>query len=135
MNLVVDTSAIVAIVLDEQNADALADALAASTGSVMSAVSLVESTLVAEARLGAHGATLVQRVIREASIGIIDVTNETALDAIDGWRAFGKGRHPAALNFGDCFTYALSMRSDTPVLCIGNDFRRTDIEVHPLTTT
>ena len=74
---------------------------------------------------------MVQRVIREAQIAIVDVTSETALDAIDGWRTFGKGRHPAALNLGDCFTYALALRRDAAVLCTGHDFSRTDLAVVP----
>ncbi len=131
MSLVVDTSAIIAIVLGEDDSDALVELLAASNDPVMSAVSLVEATIVAEARLGPSGASLVQRVIREAQIAIIDVTGETALDAIDGWRTFGKGRHPAALNLGDCFTYALALRRDAAVLCTGRDFSRTDLSIAP----
>ena len=129
MSLVVDTSAIIAIVLGEENGEALADLLAESNDSIMSAVTLVEATIVAEARLGPSGGSLVQRVVREAHIAVVDVTNETALDAIDGWRSFGKGRHPAALNLGDCFTYALALRRDGAVLCTGHDFDRTDIAV------
>ena len=131
MSLVVDTSAIIAIVLGEDDSEAFAELLAASTDSIMSAVSLVEATIVAEARLGPSGGLLVQRVIREARIAVVDVTNDAALDAIDGWRAFGKGRHRAALDLGDCFTYALALRSNAAVLCTGNDFSRTDIAVHP----
>ena len=131
MSLVIDTSAIIAIVLGEDDSDALAELLGADNDPVMSAVSLVEATIVAEARLGPSGASLVQRVIREAKIAIVGVTGETALDAIDGWRTFGKGRHPAALNFGDCFTYALAVRRDATVLCTGRDFSRTDLAVVP----
>ena len=131
MSLVIDTSAIIAIVLGEDDSHALAELLAASNDPAMSAVSLVEATIVAEARLGPSGASLVQRVVREAQIAIIDVTGETALDAIDGWRTFGKGRHPAALNLGDCFTYALALRRDAAVLCTGRDFSQTDLDVVP----
>ena len=132
MSLVVDTSAMMAIVLDEPGAAELAKRLAAHDRPIISAVSVVETSIVAEARLGAVGTILVQQVIREARITTIDVTSETALDALEGWRAYGKGRHPAALNLGDCFTYALAKRRRAPILCTGNDFARTDAAVEPL---
>ena len=106
-------------------ADDLARELASVTGE-----SLVEATIVAEARLGPSGGLLVQRVIREARIAVVDVTSEVALDAIEGWRAFGRGRNRAALDLGDCFTYALALRGNAAVLCTGNDFSRTDVAVH-----
>ena len=73
-----------------------------------------------------------ERVVREGGIETIDVTADTALDALDGWRAFGKGRHRASLNLGDCFAYALAKRADAPILCVGDDFARTDAAVEPL---
>jgi ribonuclease VapC len=132
MTLVVDTSAVMAIVLGESDASRLAERLAAHDESVISAVSVVEATIVAEARLGPAGTTLVQRVMREARIETVDVTPETALDALDGWRAYGKGRHPAALNLGDCFTYALAKRRRATILCTGNDFAQSDVAVESL---
>ena len=132
MSLVVDSSAVMAIVLAEPDAERLAERLAACDQAIMSAVTLVETTIVAEARLGAVGTTLVQRVVREADIRTVDVTAETALDALDGWRAYGKGRHRAALNLGDCFTYALARRRRAPILCVGDDFIHTDAGVEPL---
>lgn len=131
MTLVVDTSAIMAILLEEPTSEHLAGLLADSDDAIMSAVTLVEATIVAEARLGPAGGSLVQRILREAEITVVDVTELTALDAIDGWRTYGKGRHRAALNLGDCFTYALAIRRNLPVLCTGGDFAETDVAVQP----
>lgn len=63
------------------------------------------------------------------SIEIVPVDRLSAERALDGWRQFGKGNHPAALNFGDCFTYALASTRNLPVLCVGDDFAKTDVEV------
>lgn len=129
MTLVVDTSAVIAIVLGEPISDELARALEASDENLMSAASLVETTIVAEARLGVAGGTLVNRVVRDARIEIVEVSASAAVEAIDGWRMFGKGVHAAALNFGDCFTYALARQRSAPVLCVGHDFVLTDVRV------
>ncbi len=132
MRLVVDTSAVMSIVLGEPTAQRLAELLAACDEAIVSAVTLVETTSVAEARLGPAGAMLVQSVLREANINTVDVTAETAIDAIVGWRSYGKGRHRASLNLGDCFTYALARRRRIPILCVGDDFVHTDAAVQPL---
>jgi ribonuclease VapC len=131
VTLVVDSSAIVALVLGEPDSDQLARALDSSDENLMSAATLVEATIVAEARLGVAGGTLVNRVVRDAHIAIVDVSAATAIEAIDGWRMFGKGVHSAALNFGDCFTYALARQRSAPVLCVGSDFALTDVRVIP----
>jgi ribonuclease VapC len=132
VSLVVDTSALMAIVLGEPTAQRLAERLAASDEAIISAVTLVESTIVAEARLGPVGTVLVQSVLREANIRTVDVTAATALDAVEGWRSYGKGRHRASLNLGDCFTYALARRRRIPILCVGDDFVHTDATIEPL---
>ncbi len=131
MSLVVDTSAVMAVLLDEPEGPEIARALDASNNNVMSSASLVEAMIVAESRLGPGGGNLVERLIREAAVTIVPVTADTALDAVDGWRAYGKGRHPAGLNFGDCFTYALAYRRGNRILCTGSDFAQTDMSVEP----
>jgi ribonuclease VapC len=131
VNLVVDTSAVMAIVLGEPTALRLAERLAACDEAIISAVTLVETTIVAEARLGPAGTMLVQNVLREANVHTIDVTATTALDAMEGWRSYGKGRHSASLNLGDCFTYALARRRRIPILCVGDDLVHTDATVEP----
>jgi ribonuclease VapC len=132
VTLVVDSSAVMALLLDEQNAAAIEFALAESHPVVMSAATLVELTVVAEARLGPQGALAVDRIIRYADIEVVPFTGDAASEAIDGWRRFGKGRHQAALNLGDCYTYGLARSRDAAVLCVGNDFAQTDIELLPL---
>ena len=72
-----------------------------------------------------------QTLRTEALARLDHITELTALDAIDGWRTYGKGRHRAALNLGDCFTYAMASRRNAPVLCTGGDFAETDVIVQP----
>ena len=122
------------MLLDEPEGEEIARALDTSNDNIMSPASLVEAMIVAESRLGPAGGNLVQRFIREAAVTIVAVTADTALDAIEGWRAYGKGRHAAALNFGDCFTYALAQRSGNRILCTGSDFTQTDMSVEPTRT-
>ena len=85
--------------------------------------------IVIEARLGPAGQDVVDRFLRDAKIDIVAVDEELAARAMSGWRRYGKGRHPAALNFGDCFTYALAERTGHPVLCTGDDLAATGISV------
>lgn len=125
--IAVDTSAFVAIVLGEEDAEQYADALRTSTACV-SAVSLVEAAIVVEARQGPDAARDLQIVVSSAIDEIVSVDEECATAAIAAWRRFGKGRHPASLNFGDCFAYALSQVHGVPLLFKGNDFSQTDVE-------
>jgi ribonuclease VapC len=72
---------------------------------------------------------VIDRFLRDAKIDIVPVDADLAARAMSGWRRYGKGHHPAGLNFGDCFTYALAERTGHPVLCVGDDFAATDIAV------
>jgi ribonuclease VapC len=85
--------------------------------------------MVLEGRAHAHAAGTGERFLREARIEIIPVAEAHVSRALEGWRRFGKGRHPAGLNFGDCFTYALAATTGHPILCTGDDFARTDAGV------
>ena len=125
--IVVDTSAFVAIVLGEEDAEQYADALQTSTA-LVSAVSLVEASIVVEARQGADAARDLQVVVDAAIDEVVSVDRAQAEAAVAAWRRFGKGRHPAALNFGDCFAYALASLDALPLLFKGNDFSQTDVE-------
>lgn len=132
--LVVDTSAAVAVILDEAAGPTVAQLLMAAPARVMSAATRVELGIVLEARLGAAGSDTVATFLRDARIEIAPVDTEDADRALRGWRRFGKGNHRARLNFGDCFVYALADRTGLPVLCTGDDFAATDLEVvrpHP----
>jgi ribonuclease VapC len=129
--VVVDSSALVALLLGESEADHIAIELANASDAVISAATLVEVMIVIESKLGAAGVLQLQQVVREANITTTPVTDDQALIACDGWRSFGRGRHPASLNFGDCFAYALARARADVLLCVGDDFRQTDIPTRP----
>lgn len=84
--------------------------------------------MVVEARLGPAGQAQLVALLDRARIEIRPVDECLAQTAINGWRRFGKGRHPAALNYGDCFSYALAIELDEPLLFVGDDFSQTDVE-------
>lgn len=128
MTMVVDTSALMAIVLGESDAGAYATALIGRLGDVrMSAASLVEANIVAEGRQGPAARDDLDRLVSRADIDVVAFDREQAALAAAAWRRFGKGRHPAALNLGDCFSYALAKQLGAPLLFKGDDFTQTDI--------
>jgi ribonuclease VapC len=128
-SLVVDTSAAAAIILGQPGSDQLAHHLASALTRLMPTAIRVELGIVIEARLWPSGQDVVDRFLREAKIDIVPVDADLAERAMSSWRRFGKGRHRAGLNFGDCFTYALAERTGHPVLCTGDDFAETDVAV------
>jgi len=125
---VVDTSALVAILRAEPGHDWLAEQLASVADRIMAAPSVVELGIVLEARVPS-AAGIARRVLRDAQISVVPFDGELADRATQAWRRFGRGRHPAALNLGDCFTYALAEQTGNPILCVGADFVRTDLPV------
>jgi ribonuclease VapC len=134
--VVVDTSAAVAVILGEAGGDELVEHLENAVARLMSAAIRVELGIVIEARFWPAGQDVVERFLRDAQVEIVPVDTDLAARAMSGWRRFGKGRHPAGLNFGDCSSYALAERSGHPVLCTGADFAATDIDViRPASTT
>jgi ribonuclease VapC len=128
-SLVVDTSAAVTVIRGEPGADDLAGYLEGSLVRLMSAATRVELGIVIEARLGPAGQDVVARFLRDAKVDVVTLSVEQAERAVSAWRRYGKGRHPAALNYGDCFTYALAEQTGHPVLCVGDDFAATGIPV------
>lgn len=126
--LVVDTSAMVAILGDEPGRAWLTDRLGAASERVMAAPTVLELGLVLEAR-APTSTGIARRVLRDGRIRVTSFDEHLADRALDAWRRFGKGRHPAALNFGDCCTYALAEETGFPILCVGDDFSRTDLPV------
>jgi ribonuclease VapC len=125
--LVVDTSAAVAILTSEPEAEKMIERLSSATSRLMSTATLLELSIVMEARLGPAGQGVVERFVRDSEIELIAVDRSHVDRALEGWRRFGKGRHKAALNFGDCFSYALSVASGHPLLYVGEDFPLTDL--------
>ncbi|MDH4279357.1 MAG: type II toxin-antitoxin system VapC family toxin [Acidimicrobiia bacterium] len=126
--MVVDTSAIVAVLFGEPGSAELERHLLGDRG-VMSAATRVELGIVIEAKTGSAGTQLLEELLGRVEIEIAPVDAELAEEAIVSWRRFGKGRHQAGLNFGDTFSYALSRRLGQPLLFVGNDFSHTDVTV------
>lgn len=126
--MVVDTSAVIALLFDEPEADAVAAALQTADEAVMAAPTFTELAIVVEARTGPAGSRLMEQLLDEYGVTIVPLDEQLARRSVDGWRRFGKGRHPAGLNLGDCFAYALASTEDLPLLFVGADFAATDIE-------
>jgi ribonuclease VapC len=125
--MVIDTSVVVALLTDEWEAPLFEGALEADPVRLMSAASLLEAALVVEARLGEAGGRELDLLLHAASVDVVAVTREQAELGRRAWRRYGKGRHPAALNYGDCFAYALAKLTGEPLLFKGEDFARTDV--------
>ncbi|MEZ5219137.1 MAG: type II toxin-antitoxin system VapC family toxin [Ilumatobacteraceae bacterium] len=123
--IVVDTSAVVAVLLGED--DGRVEASLVSESCVMSAATRVELGIVIEARVGAAGTQLLDELLDRIGIEIVPVDEALARLALTAWRRFGKGRHPAGLNYGDTFAYALARQRSIPLLFVGDDFSRTDL--------
>ncbi|HEV8074426.1 MAG TPA: type II toxin-antitoxin system VapC family toxin [Candidatus Acidoferrum sp.] len=125
--MIVDTSAILAILLSEKEADDFAECLLEVGHCRTSAVSFVEASIIAESRGGDGSVRQLDALMKKIGIAIEPVSEEQALAARQAFSDFGKGRHPAGLNLGDCFSYALAKVAGEPLLFKGNDFRKTDI--------
>ena len=125
--MIIDTSAVLAILLGEPDAGRYENAIAAAWPRRMSVVALLEAAMVVESRSGAAAGHELDALLEKAAVELAPVTPEHAYAARRAWRRFGKGNHPAALNFGDCFAYALSEATGEPLLFKGQDFTRTDI--------
>ena len=123
--IAVDTSAFMAIVLQEPAAEACKAALAADDDIMISAGTLAELLIVA-ARRGIDDE--IANVLDQLDINIVPVTTAVAKRVAEAYRRWGRGMHPAALNFGDCFAYVVAKAHACPVLFVGDDFARTDIE-------
>lgn len=127
--MIVDSSAIIAILLKEPGYERLRDRLATSEQASIGAPTVLESSMVLSARLGHAGKTLLARFLQEAEIEVVEFTADHWTVAADAFIAFGKGRHRAGLNFGDCMTYAVAKLAGQPLLCLGDDFPATDLEL------
>ena len=127
--MVIDTSAMIAILMHEPAADRLVSAMEADRTRLVSAATVVEASLVLLARYGEAGDPQLDRLLRGIGAEVVPVGEEQVALARDAALRFGRGRHPAALNFGDCFSYALAVARGEPLLCVGDDFSQTDVEV------
>lgn len=125
--MVIDTSAIVAIALNEPDAADLEERIADDPVRLISAATVLEATIVLETRLGDAGGREFDLWLLKIGAEIVPVDAEQIDAARRAWRRYGRGRHAAALNFGDCFPYALALSRGEALLFKGEDFARTDI--------
>ena len=126
--MIVDSSAVLAILFGEADARRHASAIMAAYPCRMSVANVLEASIALERRGGATAAHELDALLERAEIELVPVTVEHLEAARRAWRRFGKGNHPAALNFGDCFAYALAWTTGEPLLFKGGDFSQTDIE-------
>jgi len=124
--IAVDSSAVAAVLFGEDGAEDLVRLLL-SDDTVMSAPTRLEIGMVIEARTGAEGVRKLDSLLRTAGIDVVEFSSMQALVALDAFHRFGKGRHRAGLNFGDCISYAIAKSLGVPLLFVGDDFVHTDI--------
>lgn len=127
--MILDSSAVIAILLREPGHEALLEALCDSPQVGFAAPTLVEAAIVLSSRIGKDSRGLLARFLAESGVLTIPFSEAHWSSAVDAWLRFGKGRHEAALNFGDCLSYAAARVAGQPLLCIGDDFTRTDLEI------
>jgi ribonuclease VapC len=125
--MIIDTSAILAILFAEAEAPAYASAIAGADVRKISAVNLLEAAIVIDNQLGAAAGRQLDAFMEQSAIAVVPATEAQVRIARQAYLDFGKGNHPAGLNFGDCFAYALAKSTAEPLLFKGDDFSRTDI--------
>jgi ribonuclease VapC len=124
--MIIDTSALLAILQDEPERRMFNEAMEMADSRRVSAATFVEASIVIESRFGAEGLRALDRFLERGDIEVMPVDVEQARYAREAFMRFGKGRHPAGLNFGDCFSYALAKVLSEPLLFKGDDFALTD---------
>lgn len=127
--MILDSSAIVAIALQEVGYEPVLAAIAGAESVAVGAPTLVEASIVLSARLDRDARPLVSRLREEAGWSVIAFDEVHWSLALDAWLRFGRGRHDAQLNFGDCLAYATARLAREPLLCLGDDFTRTDLDL------
>jgi ribonuclease VapC len=126
--MVVDTSALIAILFGEPETESFVQALVNDPKKMISAFNILESAIVVEAKKGEAGGRELDLLVHRARIQIIPLNSDQVELALAAWRKYGKGNHPASLNIGDCCAYALAKYSGEPLLFKGKDFDQTDIQ-------
>jgi ribonuclease VapC len=125
--MVVDSSAVLAILFNEAERDRFSDALAAAGVRLMSSVNALEAAVVVSSRKGSSGAMELDLLLHRAEFEVVPFTADHFRLARDAYERYGKGRHPAGLNLGDCCAYALARHTGEALLFKGDDFTRTDV--------
>ena len=129
--MILDSSALVAIFTREGGHEVLVDAVTEAPAAGVGAPTLVEAGIVLSVRLRLDARPLLARFLHDLGIMVVPFGEDHWREALDAFERFGKGRHPAALNLGDCFSYAVASLAEEPLLCVGDDFRKTDLAVLP----
>jgi ribonuclease VapC len=127
--MVLDTSAIISILLREPGSEELIGCISRGAIVIVGAPTVVETAIVLSAKLKRDARPIVDGFLREAEVEVIPFSREHYEIAVEAFQRYGKGRHPAALNFGDCLTYAIAYLPQFPLLAAGNDFSRTDLKL------
>jgi ribonuclease VapC len=127
--VILDTSAIVAIVVQEPDFERVLEKLHLASTAAVGTPTLTETAIVLSARLHQDARGLLSRFINESLIRTVPFGDAHYGTAVEAWLRFGKGRHPAGLDFGDCLSYATAKLARRPLLCTGEDFARTDLEL------
>jgi ribonuclease VapC len=125
--LILDSSAIIAIITDDADGERMRSGLARDVRRAVGAPTLLEVGVVLVSRFGASGSAALAAFMVGAGTSVIPFGERHWPAALDAFARFGKGRHPAALNLGDCMAYAVAKLSGEPLLCTGDDFARTDL--------
>ena len=126
--MIIETSAIVAIAFREPERETFIRTILSTDVRMMSVSNLLEATSVIEGRRGTLAGRVLDELLARLNIELIPITVDQAQEARQAWRRYGKKRHPANLNFGDCFSYALAKTMDEPLLFKGKDFAQTDVQ-------
>ena len=127
--MIIDSSALVAVFVREPAAEPIRLRLEQETSVRIGAPTLVETSIVVESKAGLGGRALLGQLLDELAITLVPFEETHARVAIDAYSRFGKGYHPAALNYGDCMAYAIARVAGEPLLCLGNNFALTDLEL------
>lgn len=130
--MILDTSAIAAVLFGQAEREALHQCLVGVAPRAVGAPTLAEAAIVLQARMGGAGLSALRSFLVEYDVRAVPFGDEHWRVAAQAFGAFGKGRHPAALNFGDCLSYASAKLAGEPLLCVGGDFALTDLELVPL---
>lgn len=127
--MIVDSSALIALILGEPEGDRVRDRLGVAETVLIGAPTMLETEMVLSTRMGSRGRFALGRLLQEVPFSEVSFAQEHRMIATDAFLRFGKGRHPARLNLGDCMTYAVAKVARRPLLCVGDDFAKTDLEL------
>lgn len=127
--MILDSSAIIAVVLQEPGYEGLVEKIARADELAIGAPTLSETGIVLTSRMGRDAAGLLVQFVHEWRVSVIPFGNDHWREAVMAYGEYGKGRHKAALNFGDCLTYAVARLAGKPLLCTGGDFSKTDLQI------